>query len=900
MTVSLDALLPTATGAHVSTTYADWADVHDPDSAGTARDLVAEMGTELSRFRSKPGRFVDAMAARARLLPAEHLPWFWDTVGHRLIGQGGRPGGRAYAAARAAEAEHGLPVDAGYRRANALLFARGGAMPAKEFAAHQRFLAETSEPAAAHAALDDFLTAWTASPADLPADLVRRVKASAKAAGQGDEEAARLVGELLAVTRDKAVPDAVLKGATPLLRAHPPTDAVATGLLGVFPDGVTDGGAWLRMLIASGATEAMESGRVVPQGGLRHWVGTFMRMYQYAAQSGGGVARQPLPPELCDLIDRLGPRLHAEGGAPLTLHNTRHHYEGFDADVLDACLATGAEVLDPGPAVRLRFWGERSRRDLRALAADPVFGPRLERTVHATLLPEGSLHRRRKPGTAVTLLPGNEGIARLVSARVDKLLATVAAGGMAGAEEALAELELLLDGPTVDALDGVADALAGAGPAGTLHRSLAAGLPEELAWPALERVYEDFAKEAAEASVTEGEGPLPGVSGVTSTWPVLTVFGRHRAVAVAPDGVRASCRYTIPDDATMFAAHYAGGSFLVSWTAKPNPNHCDTAFWADHPDDPFTPDEVGGLVPFGGSLDGAYGFQFETQDGSGRHGGTGILRPGGKQGIDRDELQLGDGSTIWTNAVFGRQPWRQVHPLTGEREGATPLPDFLGASPATAPDTDLPLATEALQLAPLPAGLADSPLGTRDGLVGTRIHSRPGHYLLQSVDGRTARFTSDRQGQQAWALWAPPEAPTQAVVLAEARTPTGVRAYTADGTLLWEQDGHRSPHHPRVAPARHVTVSGGVALPPAFWYLLRTRDRTASKALRATTRQTADTLLAAALESPEALRATLSSEFPMLTDPVLTAAVAALATRAARTDSRRRALHQRITSPEEI
>ncbi|GAA2427789.1 hypothetical protein GCM10010433_29730 [Streptomyces pulveraceus] len=144
--------MPTA-GPQGSRTYADWVAVHDPDAAGTARELIEDMRTGLGRSWTKPGRFLDAMAARARRLPPAHLPWFWDTVGHRLIGCGSRPGGRAYAAARAAEAEHGLPVDPGYRRANALLFAAGGAMHAKEFGAHQRFLAETLEPSAAHTAL---------------------------------------------------------------------------------------------------------------------------------------------------------------------------------------------------------------------------------------------------------------------------------------------------------------------------------------------------------------------------------------------------------------------------------------------------------------------------------------------------------------------------------------------------------------------------------------------------------------------------------------------------------------------------------------------------------------------------------------------------------------------------
>ncbi|WP_234315142.1 hypothetical protein [Streptomyces globisporus] len=903
MIVSLDALLPT-TGTHVSTTYVDWVAAHDPGAVEAARGLVQDMGAEVNRSWTKPGAVVDAMARRARQLPPAHLPWFWDTVGHRLIGYGSRPGGRAYAAARAAEAQHGLPVDPAYRRANGLLFAKGGAMPAKEFGAHQRFLAETLEPAAAHTALEAFLTAWAASPADLPADLVRRVRASAKTAGLGDAEVARMVGAILSVTRKKAVPDALLTAAEPILTAHPPTDAIAAGLLEVFPEGVTDGGAWLRMLIGCGATGAMEAGRVVPEGGFHHWLGTFVRMYQYALQSGGGVGRQPLPEELLDLIGRLGPRLRAEG-APVTLHTTRHHYQGFDADVLDACLAAGVAVADPGPDVRMRFWGERSRRDLAALAADPVFGPRLEGTVHANLLPGRPMARGRRPGSAVTLLPGNEGIAHEVAGRVGRLVDTVGGGGMAGAEESVAELETLLDRPTVTALGGVADALGATSAAGALHRSLTAGLPEELAWPALESVYAEFAAEQPGGEA--GVGPVPGVAGVTCTWPVLTVFGADRAVAVAPDGVRGSCRFTVPEEATMHAVHHVGGSFLVSWTVKPDPYFCDTAYWADRPEAPFTPDEQGGLVPFGGKLDGAYGFQFETADGGGRHGGLRALRPGGTEGIDGNELQLGDGSRIWTNGVYGRRPWELVEPVTGEPRGGADVPDFPGrpasADPATEPSEEgMALAAEALHLAPLPAGLTDSPLGSRDGLVGTRILFRtphrdpaPDRYLVQSIDGRTARFAVDRQGQKPWALWAPPEGAAEDVVLAEAETRTGVRAYTADGVLLWELDGHHSPRHPRVKPARRATPSRGVALPPAFWYLLRTRDATGSRALRTVSRETAEALLTAASDSTAALREAVARELPAVTDPVLTEAVVAVAERAVRVEERRRALHRRVT-----
>ncbi|MEV7028372.1 hypothetical protein AB0O00_40435, partial [Kitasatospora sp. NPDC093558] len=393
-----------------------------------------------------------------------------------------------------------------------------------------------------------------------------------------------------------------------------------------------------------------------------------------------------------------------------------------------------------------------------------------------------------------------------------------------------------------------------------------------------------------------GSGPA-GIEGITCTWPVLTVFNRERAVAVDPDGIRATCRFTVPDDATLFAAHYAGGSFLISWTCEPSPYYCDTAVWADRPDTPFTPTRLKGLVPYGGSLDGAYGFQFETADGTGRHGGLRVLRPGDTHGIDGDELQLGDGTTIWTNAVFGDRPWRPAdpvtgepvtagpvtadpvtgRPVTGEPQAPAPQPDFPGrpADPALPAETGMALSREDLHLAPLPATLTGSPLGSRDGLAGTRVLFRarhrdhaPDHFLLQSIDGRTARFDIDRPGQTPWGLWAPPEGAAEDVVLADTQTRTGVRAYTSDGTLLWEQDGHPTPRRPRGTPDRAAPGSGGTALPPAYWYLLRTRDRAGSRALRTVTRPAADALLAAAHDGPDTLRAAVTRELPAVTDPV--------------------------------
>ncbi|WP_245877646.1 hypothetical protein [Streptomyces glaucescens] len=115
---------------------------------------------------------------------------------------------------------------------------------------------------------------------------------------------------------------------------------------------------------------------------------------------------------------------------------------------------------------------------------------------------------------------------------------------------------------------------------------------------------------------------------MTGTWPVLTVYGSDRAVAVDHAGPRASCVFRLPDDAAGHAVHYAGGRFLISWTS--DEPFGDLAFWDDRPEDVFEPEHKIGLRPYGGIIQGGYGFQFDTPDGGGRHDGERVLRPGGK------------------------------------------------------------------------------------------------------------------------------------------------------------------------------------------------------------------------------------------------------------------------------
>ncbi|WP_264937153.1 hypothetical protein, partial [Streptomyces sp. A012304] len=864
------ALLPAQT--HRSATYALWVKAHDPGAESAALALLDEVRAAMSAAYPKMGRCLDRLQGRARALPVEHLPWFWDTVAHRLCGYPGRAAAKAYGLARKAERDHALPVDADWRRANVLLIAGAGALPVKELSDHQRWLGEHLDAADAHEEYVRVLTAWAASAGELPADLARRVRSSARAAGLGAEEEARVLGRLLASARGKAVPDALLEAATAPLAAHQQDAEVLSALLDLFPDSRNDAAAWLRLLLRCGAVDAAAAGRLTPEGGLAGWLRGYTRAYSHRKVPYGGVSRQPMPPELFEIVARFAPGLR-EAGRPVRLHEDQYRWPGLDADLLDACLAEGIAVEDPGDAIQVKFWGERARRDLKALAADPVFGRRLEGTVHAGL---------RGAGTAITLLPENAGIAAEVHGRIGSLLAALHGGGLAAADEAVDELVTLLDRPTAVALDGIEEALAGLDLTGPLARALRSGLPEELAWPALEAALTDF-------------DPAETLR-VTCTWPVLTVYGENRAVAVDHAGTRASYAFRVPDDATSHTVHFAGGQFLVSWTSGDGRSFGDRAFWSGSPHDVFEPRHTFGLRPYDSVIQGGLGYQFESPDRGGRHDGERILRPGSREGIGHHDLQMSDGRRFWSAEVFhSRGNWTRFDPATGERGDDRALPGFHR-------DGEVPPGMEAFDdgrtLAALPPDAPASPLGQDGRLVGCRVLNRtpyagpsPTDFLLESVDGRRARYRSRRPGRRPWGVIRLPEGGEDAVLVGQET----VRCHAAeDNSLLWQVRGFvptpKYDYSPTLGQGR------GPMPPPAFWHFLTPRDERSSQALRTVDAATVRALLDAAVASgdDEEVRARATRLLPGVTDARVLEGVVRAARLAADVLLRRQELSRRV------
>ncbi|MEV8321232.1 hypothetical protein AB0Q95_44505 [Streptomyces sp. NPDC059900] len=881
MTSRTDAPVPLPANHRISETYADWARTRDPGAEPAARAVLDQADRLRGRAWEKPGRFVDDMERLARGLAAAHLPWFWDTMGHWLLETHRRSAARAYGQARAAERDHQLPVDPDWRRANVLLFARFGALPATELSGHRTWLASVLEPGDAHGEFARLLTIWAASPGELPADLARRVRDSARAAGLGTEEEARVLGGLLAAARGKAVPDRLLDAAAGPLTAHPPTDDQAAGLLDLFPESKNDAAAWLRLLISCGAADAAAGGRIAPEGGLGDWLRRYAAGYSHRTVVGGGVTVQPMPPELLDLVGRFAPRLRA-AGSPVRLHEDRYRWQHLDADLLDLCLAESIPVEDPGATIPLQFWDERSQRDLKALAADPVFGPRLEGTVHA------GLHSNRggavgpRTGTAISRLPHTPGVATEVHTRIEKLLAALRGGGLAAADEAVDELHDLLDRPTAIALDGIEEALDALDLTGPLARTLRAGLPEELGWPALEQALAEF---RADESVH-----------VTCTWPVLTVYGQTHAIAIDHTGRRGDHRLELPDASRSHTVHWAGGQFLVAWAEAGEDRPPHSAYWSGRPAEIFEPEQTYGLAPYGGSIQGGLGYHFETPDGGGRFDGERVLRAGGREGIGHRDYQMNDGHTLWSSEVFGdrRNGWVRLDPDTGTPTDDRTLPAF--HRPAPTPPGLEPFGDHRI-LAALPPGAPASALGQDGLLTGCRVHYRtpyagpsPRAFVLESIDGRTASYESSRWGRRPWGILALPLGGEDAVMAGE----TTIRSHAAeDNSLLWQVRGF--PGSRDRSPVRATLgEQAGPVPPPAYWHFLTPRDEASSKALRAVADTDLRRLLRPGSGSGNDGTGSGDAPLPGVTDPQIRAGVERAARLAADVLGRRRELSRRV------
>lgn len=357
---------------------------------------------------------------------------------------------------------------------------------------------------------------------------------------------------------------------------------------------------------------------------------------------------------------------------------------------------------------------------------------------------------------------------------------------------------------------------------------------------------------------------------MTSTWPLLTLYSDDHAVAIGPRGTVAETDFTVPSDARSHVVFYAGGDFLVGYSATAW--YSEHAFWTSAPGDLFSPAEDDGMAPWLGGYRGGLGYQFATVDG--RHDGERILRPRDRDGVGEYHFQMSDGARVWSLEGYrdGLDRWAEIDPATGVRAEFGCPPDFFTGYDVPAGKQ---LINRSLSYARLPEGVAFSPLGSSAGMVGYRVLRDRGSwtgYVLEGVDGRRADCAGGRGSDAPWGIAHFPEGTVD--VLMTCGSPTNaefapMRAYD-NGSPLWEM---------RPDPRQAAALP-----PPAFWHFLIARDAEGSRALRGL--------------DATAVRVLLSDGVlpPGIADPALVRGVRGLADRAARLARARDRISQRIAT----
>lgn len=850
---------PVGTALRRAVGFPAWALVNDPANGRHALALVKEMSRLARTAMSKPGNARDGYQQLAERLGAaapHFLPTFWEQAGRAfLAADNARMAGSCFTEARRAEQVHGLPVDEERLREVHLEFAFAGALTARMLTEYARGVSTRRPAVEAYDLVRTLAVRRVAGglpPYATMADDLRRL---AKAAGLDPQrQAVEVITELLALPAVARAQEGFWKAyRKPLERAARADAAVRARLLDLLPEppgwstDLTE--FWLDLLEGTGALADLLAGAAGAPPAHRWLTRLLLRERRHRRRCA----------RLTATVERLAPRLRAEG-EPVRLSTPAAHR--CDLDVLDACRAGGVPVAVEAQHINVSWWahdGNPGRRDLVAIAGDPALRPAL---AAAALDALDTLHRRHGgtgplPTDVVTGVLGVPGLRDVLAETLAERVERVAA---AGTVSGLADLRDQLGGLASPAGVALAPAalagIARVDVAAVLVRTLRAGLLVEFGWPAYE---------AAEA------GKLRARFG--DAWPQLVVHDNQVAHVIEPDGSSTEHLFRYPPaDSPHARTSYAqtgcrlvGDQLLVHWHA----GRAQAGYWSADPDTVFELSQGTGHAFLGRRR-----FPLPLPDGAVTTGSrpwyAGDTRPpAGSCPVATD------GRTYWRCEFSGGEwRWREYDPATGAT-GRHSLPAFFAAP---LPD-GATLVPDGGELRPAPAAYADSPLGSRDGLIGWRLATLPdGTQLGEGIDGRAV-------------TWRPANAtaPTHHAerLVGALRMPGGdLLPVTAQphGTdearwTVWTADG-RQPLE-RGGPSRYLPPLG-------WWHALRIRDEPGSARLRRSTDADAARLLAVedtltgTTALTEAAAARVAAVLPEVTAPALRSALADLVVRAVR------------------
>lgn len=842
--------------------FPGWALVNDPDHARYALELVKEFRKEIRRANSKPGHAWEGLTEIAKRLGqsvAHFLPSFWEQTGREFIAVGNATyASRAFSKAREAEGVHGLKVDENLRQDSFLEFALAGCVSAKALTQYGKDLLAAHEPVEAWEFMKNLTVRRTLGGLPPWTNVCKDLAPLIKAAGKDPKEELPVLVELM--LDSPAMNRAAMgfwKSASPYIKVLAAKEPrVAGTLLNLIPKSTSwsdpEIWQWLEHLKSwdilenAWATDIPEEAG--PKDGPAAW---FHRLLE---------ANSKCPQLAFDILEQMADRL-IQDGTELNLY-TKYRWgnnENVDLDLLDLALSLKIPVADPSEhlEISLSHWASNPANDptSKDRPRDPLFVKKDNRFTQKLIDAVDSVAGDNDFEDAA------QGKTALKEARKSWLMKTLdelCGGGMPDFDDKQASFVRKTRPATFQEFPDAAAKLKKLDPLPSLINTLKTFVPAEYGWPKLEEVVDQF--EGDHKLLDDLNQPKSKLL-ICGSFPDAIVSDGIKAVVVRGNEVIHEAELKLPKNKTLMGLQFLDGDLKVIvkqdyqslqfWNSKPKVS--DTAYGSD---------KANLTAPV------------LHLEGGGTFTGNHVIHAGDAQHLTSTEPGsfFHDGTTIWNldwDDSYNERETREFDIATGKK-GRKSLPAFF----EDFAKQEMKLQPGEMQLLSYPGLVDESPLGSKEGLIGFRIRSNEkGKYECESIDGRSFTTTSNKLKPTSL-LQQPGTKAFLPVVFDRSYRGFECEVYSANGELRSVQYSNNSDTYIQ----GHTT-----AYPQAFWHVLKVRDIETSKLLRKITRKQVQTLVDAAAKDadgrkkPKAgepflvknLNAAIKKTFPKLKDPRL-------------------------------
>jgi hypothetical protein len=803
--------------------FAAWALINDPANARFALDLVKRMKGAARQAKSKPGQAWDTYTDMANELgrSAPHfLPPFWEEAG-RTFKDLGNPtyAGRGFNKSLEAERVHALESDRARRRDVVLEFVLAGCLTGNALSDYAALLQSHYAPKEAFEIFRDLCVRRTQGGmppwAALPKDFTKLAKA-AKLDGDGELE--KWLEEVIDAPAMARPPYQFWKncsGHCKQIVARNPVFAVAL-LRHTRPEprhyGESKLGPWFELLEEWGVLEFLwnDEHRGAPPLGetIATWFGRVVREETPAAK------------HTLAMVEKLAPRLKKEN-APLALSaGKRHGADAIDIDVLEACLKLGIKVADPPPGFTVSFVGWLSanvdhplrNQDVVESAKDERFRPAIIHAMDEALACRGGAWQRSygRPTREQRAFPlaadERPGITELWRLHNSSLVGTLEQSALASFEMAQSRLASTLWPDALRLFPDLAKRLNSVDLVAVLERTLRSGVFDEYGLPALE--------ETVEQNGIKIQFERYRISNIHLTFPNIVLSDAVHAFVIGGDGSVKKYELHLPTKSQVVAIVAVGDDLAVHYRDAKFEGHF---FWVSNPAQHYDAPAY--------AFHGSSGHQMATplKDGS-VFLGQQAIRPGDKQ-LPQSQDFIHDGERFWRVSREYDQVSRELHwkmsevdPHTGKtvRQSVPPWFEETDGGTIEAGASEIMLA---------PPGAENSPLGTKDGMLGWKTVKRPdGSYFGVGIDGR--RW--DKPLTQPDGVSVSPVA-----LLSQPGTTEFLPVTEAGGGPYWLWDPTGSTIIAVLEEfACDYALGQATLLPLPYWHFLKPRDLASSRKLR--------------------------------------------------------------------